>query len=133
MTSSTTSTLRPEHFYDARVSVANRDLWTREAMSAVSEALDGAPVIVTTDQRTGYTLVNVTLGGVRQTPGYGTFQVLINYEHAPGEFQGIWTSLSKIGHIVAMQDPGALGVKYQAVMRHLDLIKERDTKLAAAK
>lgn len=80
----------------------NRDEWQAGPMIHLVEALQGRPVTIVLDKRTGYTQVNVILGGVRQTPGYGTFQVLVQSVHEDGTTGRCWHRLPDVGTVIEM-------------------------------
>lgn len=81
---------------------ADRDNWISGAMHHLVKALNGAPVAIVLDKHTGFTEVNVTLGGVRQTPGYGTFQVLVQRTFSDGQTGGCWYPLFKVGAVIEL-------------------------------
>lgn len=62
--STTTGVIRARDFSD-NVTDTHRDQWTAGKLRHVIAALAGQPVIITTDNQTGFTLVNVTLVGLR--------------------------------------------------------------------
>lgn len=105
MTSQTTSAILPTDF-NKNTADKNRHLWTPGQMRHLIKVLNGHPVILITDNQTGHAQFNVTLEGVRQTPGYGTFQVLIRHEYAPGKANRTWTSLYSLGETIMFM-PGA--------------------------
>ncbi len=100
------STITPEDF-SQRVTDKDRHRWTAGKLRHVSAALDGRRCIITTEERTGHALIGARLHGLRQTPGYGTYQLLIEWEYAPGKTQRTWTPIDGIGPaIIAMDGPG---------------------------
>lgn len=103
MTSTTAAAINARDFGD-RVTEANRDEWRAGAMHHLIKALNDAPVTIVLDTHTGFTQANVTLGGVRQTPGYGTFQVLVESVHSGGTKGRCWHPLHKVGAVIIMGD-----------------------------
>jgi hypothetical protein len=105
MLSQTTGTITPMDF-NKNTADKNRHLWTPGPMRHLIKVLNGHPVMLVADVQTGHTLFNVTLEGLRRTPGYGTFQVLIRYEYAEGKYNKTWTSLYSLGPAITWM-PGA--------------------------
>lgn len=100
-----------------------RYTWTAEKVWWLAEAQKALPdvrFIVTTDRQTGHAEGPVTIEGVRQTPGYGTHQVLLRT--ASG--QGTWHSLTKLGAVIALEDTTARGVKWEALSIRRDRREE---------
>lgn len=106
MASSTGSAISARDFSD-KVADPNRDEWNSGAMHHLVKALNGSPVAIVLDKGTGFTEVNVTLGGVRQTPGYGTFQVLVQRAHSEGTNSDCWYPLFKVGTVIELGDSHA--------------------------
>lgn len=119
--STTAQTITTRDFDRSTTSVFY-DRWCREAMECVVDALGGRKVIaVTTDTMTGHTVCDVALTAIRRTPGSGTYQVLVEYEYAPGEFNRTWTAFEKIGQIVVPDyKDGTLGAGHEAHRLWLD-------------
>ena len=112
--STTAQTITTRDFDKSTTSVFY-DRWSREAMECVVDALDGRKVIaVTTDTMTGHTVCDVRLTAIRQNPYGGGYQVLIEYEYEPGQFNRTWTAFEKIGQIVVNEERGKYG-KWDAV------------------
>lgn len=106
MTSTTGSAISPRDF-NQNIKDPLRDEWTSGAMHHLTKALNGAPVAVVLDKSTGFAEINVTLGGVRQTPGYGTFQVIVKRVHSDGTQGGCWYPLFKVGTVIELGDSSA--------------------------
>lgn len=79
-----------------------RDEWTPGAMHHLIKALNGAPVVIVLDKRTGFAGMNVTLGGVRQAPGFGTFEVLVKRIYSDGKTGGCWYPLFQVGTVIEL-------------------------------
>lgn len=96
---STTGSVINARDFDSNVTNPNRDLWNGGAMRHLIAALDGGPVAIVTDKLTGFTEVNVILGGVRQSS-----EVRIDYrwDTGVGEVNRIWHHLTKIGTVVIL-------------------------------
>ncbi|MGW0245047.1 hypothetical protein ACWDYH_00215 [Nocardia goodfellowii] len=96
--------------------------WTNEKLWWIMEAAKGTEsrFIITIDNRTGCAFGNLTIEGIRKTPGYGTYQVLLkSHDHAD---PGTWYPISGIGPIVEVSDNFVSGgVKWKA----LDIQRER--------
>lgn len=69
----------------------NRNSWKPGALRHLSKVLNGSPVIITTDSRTGHTVIGAVLGGVRKAPGSGSFQVEVN---------GVWHNDFTLGEAI---------------------------------
>jgi hypothetical protein len=106
MASSTGSAISARDFSD-KVTDPNRDEWSSGAMHHLVKALNGSPVAIVLDKSTGFAEVNVTLGGVRQNPGYGTFQVLVKRVHSDGTTGGCWYPLFQVGTVIELGDSRA--------------------------
>lgn len=120
MTSNTASTIRPQDFCQYTNDIFYTR-WSREAMECTVDALDGERILaITIDQRTGHTVTDVTLTGLRNTPGYGSFQVRIEYEYAPGESKRTWYPLDSLGVIIAYDRPGLRNAKWDATALYRD-------------
>lgn len=125
--SSTASTATPYDFCKDTTSPV-RGEWQVGPMRNLIAALNGQKVTICTDRLSGHTLVDVTLEGVRQAPGYGTFQVCVAYEYEPGKVTRTWYPLFKIGPAIVLTDAkGLRSAKWDA------LDSEREEKLAAIK
>ena len=106
MISSTGSAITARDFND-NTNDSHRDEWNSGAMHHLVKALKGAPVAVVLDKRTGFVEFNVTLGGVRQTPGYGTYQVLVERTYSDGTTGGCWYPLLKVGAVIVLGESRA--------------------------
>lgn len=106
MTSGTGSAINARDF-NSNTKDPHRDEWSSGAMHHLVKALDGAPVAIVLDKYTGFSEVNVTLGGVRQTPGYGTFQVLVQRVYSDGKPGGCWFPLAEVGTVITLGDSNA--------------------------
>lgn len=119
--STTASAIIPQDFCKY-IGLTYRDRWSHQAMQCVVDALDGKKVMaITTDTRTGHTLTDVRLLQVGQTPGYGTFRVLVEYEYEPEKFMRTWYPLLSVGTIISHSETSWKGPKWAAV----DLYRER--------
>lgn len=98
--SATASTILPEDF-STNTTDSDRYQWTPGKMFHLVAALNGAPVNIVADTMTGFTLLDVTLEDVRQTPGWGTYQVLVVATYN-GEPSKTWYSLDKVGAIMIL-------------------------------
>lgn len=103
MTSTTGSAISPRDF-NKNTKDPLRDEWNSGAMHHLVKALNGQPVAIVLNKATGFVEVNVTLGGVRQTPGYGTFQVLIQRVYSDGTTGGCWYPLFQVGTVIELGD-----------------------------
>lgn len=101
-TVSTTASAIEARDFSERVTDPNRDEWKSGAMHHLIKALAGAPVAVVLEKATGFTMVNVKLTGVRQTPGYGTFQVLVEDTYSDGNTGRCWYPLYKVGTVIEL-------------------------------
>lgn len=90
------SAIFPKDFHKK---TGERDEFTAGQMRHIIHALMGVKVAVTASEH-GQVLINVELRKLRQTPGYGTFQVLISDPYVPE--RGTWTSLSNIKVIIPL-------------------------------
>jgi hypothetical protein len=99
----TGSTITPRDF-SHRTTDKDRDEWTAGKMRHVIAALEGRRCVVTVEARTGFTLIGARLKGIRRTPGYGTYQVLVFWEYAPGEFNRTWYPLNGFGAAITAMD-----------------------------
>jgi len=97
------STITPQDF-SQRTTDKDRNEWTPGKLRLVIAAAAGRRVVITTDKQTGHTLIGARLRGMRRTPGYGTYQVLVEWEYAPGKTQGTWTSTFSIGPAITVMD-----------------------------
>lgn len=79
-----------------------RNEWSPGAMHHLIKALNGAPVAIVLEKATGFAEFNVTLGGVRKTPGYGTFQVLVQRTYSDGKTGGCWYPLYSVGTVIEL-------------------------------
>lgn len=79
-----------------------RDRWSPGALRHLIAAAKGQVVTIVLDARTGNAETGVTLNGVRQTPGYGTFQMLVIYRWGTGEndVNRTWHPVDKMGTIL---------------------------------
>ena len=102
----TTCVIRAQDFSDS-VTDVNRNEWTAGKLRHVIAALDGSPVIITTDRQTGHTLVNVTLVGIRE--GFsGQLQLGIHSVYSDGTKSTIWHLIFMLGDtIVPLANGGA--------------------------
>jgi hypothetical protein len=105
MISSTGSATNARDF-SKRTTDPHRDDWNAGAMHHLVQALGDSPVAIVLDKATGFTEVGVTLGGVRQTPGYGTYQVLVQRVHSDGTTSGCWFPLFKVGTVIELKAMG---------------------------
>lgn len=101
MTSNTGSAVNARDF-NKNTADTNRDEWLPGAMHHLVKALNGAQVAIVLDKHTGFAEFNVTLGGVRQAPGYGTFQVLVQRAYSDGTTGGCWYPLFKVGTVIEL-------------------------------
>jgi hypothetical protein len=101
--------------FSGKTTDAQRTIWTVGKMRHLIAALDGAEVIVTTDARTGHTVIGAQLVSLRKTPGFGSYDVLVVTEH-----NRTWFSLSSIGETIIPLDASGKGAKWAA----LDLYRE---------
>lgn len=106
MTSTTGSSIDARDF-NQNTADPNRNLWTAGQMRHLVAALGDTPVVVVAEKRTGHTMVGVRLTGVRQTPGYGTFQVCVERDDADGVTRRCWHPLFNIGTVVILGDSQA--------------------------
>jgi len=113
-------------------SEADRDTWKPGPMHHLVMALDGARVLIVVDRRTGYTEVGVTLGGVRKTPGWGTYQVLIQREHEGGKTSGCWYPLMNVGTVIELTELGSTGARWTALQAYREQKSQAICKLQAA-
>lgn len=85
----------------------NRDEWTGGAMQHLVDALKGAPVAIVLDKQTGFTEVNVTLGGVRPGGSGSHAHVLVQRVHSDGTTGGCWYPLFQVGTVIELGDSRA--------------------------
>ena len=97
-TSGTTCVVRAQDFSDS-VKDATRHEWTAGKLRHVIAALEGTPVIITTDRQTGHTLVNVTLVGIRESFS-GQTQLGIHSEFSDGTSSTIWHLAFMLGDTI---------------------------------
>lgn len=97
------STITPQDFSQS-MKDRDRDVWTAGKLRHVIAALQGRRCIITAEARTGFTLIGARLRGIRQTPGYGTYQILVEWEYAPGKTQGTWYPVGNIGPAIIGMD-----------------------------
>lgn len=97
------STVTPEDF-SHYVTDKDRHVWTAGKLRHVIKALEGRRVVITTEARTGHTLIGARLEGLRQTPGYGTYQILISWEYAAGQVQRTWYHIDGLGPAITAMD-----------------------------
>lgn len=90
--------------FSKRVTDSDRDRWTLHKALYTVEAIAGAPVVIVSNAQTGHTKVNVTLGRIRQTPGYGTHEVEIISRYSDGTTGQCFYSLYDIGTIINLGD-----------------------------
>lgn len=120
MTSTTGSAITARDF-NKDTKDTRRDEWTPGAMHHLIKALGGRQVAIVLDTSTGFSEVNVTLGGVRPTPGYGTFQVLVQRVYSDGKTGGCWYPLAQVGVVMILDRDGeGLGAKYEAQRSYSD-------------
>lgn len=131
MTSGTGSAIQARDF-NKNTKDPLRDEWGPGAMQHLVNALNGSPVAIVLDKHTGFAEVNVTLGGVRQTPGYGTFQVLVKRVYSDGTTGGCWYPLYQVGTVIVL-DRGSegMGARYNALMAYMDERSAASRKLQA--
>lgn len=90
----------------------DRNRWTGGKMRHVLAALGDTPVVITTDNQTGHTLVNVKLAGLRTGwAGCGyELGIVDTYEGCPEGGRTVWHRLDSIGDtIVPLPVKGAHG------------------------
>ncbi len=104
------STVTPQDF-SQRVTNKDRHVWTAGKLRHVIAALQGRRCIITADKQTGHTLIGARLIGIRQTPGYGTYQYLYEWEYAKGKTQRTWGRIESLGPAVIAMDAG---VRFEA-------------------
>lgn len=115
----TTTAIRTTDFSET-VTDPNRHTWTAGALRHVIAALDGAPVIIVTDDETGHALVNVTLVGLGTgwSTGY-TVGIKSNYEDGTGST--IWHRLQGLGDtIIPLAQPHGRNAKWVATKSYMD-------------
>lgn len=95
----------------------DRNDWTPGKMIHLINALGTTPVAIELDTYTGNTQVNVRLAGVRQTPGYGTFQVLVVRVDGDGVERTCWHPLHKVGTVIIL---GTSDVRGRALRTRAD-------------
>lgn len=115
------------HSFSERVTDKDRDRWTAGKLRHVIAAAAGRRVIITTDKQTGHTLIGARLEGLRQTPGYGTYQYLYAWEYAPGKIQRTWGRVDDLGPAIIGMD---CGLHFPAMELHRE---ERSAAIKAAR
>jgi hypothetical protein len=112
--SGTTCIIRAQDFSQLTTD-DDRNRWTGGKMRHVLAALGDAPVVITTDNQTGHTLVNVTLTGLRTGWAGCGYELGIHSEFSDGTSSTIWHRLDNIGDtIIPLTDAGQ-GAKWDAV------------------
>ena len=113
MISTTGSAIQPQDF-NPNTKDPQRHEWSAGAMHHLVKALNGQAVAVVLDKRTGFTEVNVTLGGVRQN-GRGFFELLVQRTYSDGKTGGCWYLLFQVGMVMTLDRDGeGLGARYIA-------------------
>lgn len=97
------STITPQDFSDYTTD-KDRHQWTPGKLRHVIAALQGRRCIITAEAQTGFTLIGARLHGLRQTPGYGTYQILVEWEYEPGKSNRTWYSVMSIGAAIIGMD-----------------------------
>lgn len=111
--SGTTCAIRAQDFSQLTTD-DDRNRWTGGKMRHVLAALGDAPVVITTDNQTGHTLVNVTLTGLRTGWAGCGYELGIHSEFSDGTGSTLWHRLDSIGDtIIPLTDAGE-GAKWRA-------------------
>lgn len=103
----------------------DRDRWTAGRLRHVIAALEGRRCILVADNQTGHSLIGARLRGLRQTPGYGTYQYLVEWEYEPGKTQSTWHRVESLGPVIISMDAP---LKYAA----LELARQESTAAVTA-
>lgn len=120
------STATPESF-SQRVTDRDRHNWTAGTLRHVIAAAAGRRVIITADKQTGFTLIGARLKGLRQNPLGGGYQILVEWEYAPGQTQGTWYRLESLGSAIIGMD---CDLHFPAIELHRE---ERSAAIKAAR
>jgi hypothetical protein len=110
-TTGNTCIIRAQDFSDS-LKDDDRNRWTGGKMRHVLAALGDTPVVITTDNQTGHTQVNVKLAGLRTGwAGCGyELGIVDTYEGCPEGGRTVWYRLDSIGDtIVPLPVEGARG------------------------
>jgi hypothetical protein len=103
--------------FSSRTTDSDRHRWTPGKMIHLVKALGDTPVAIVLDTYTGNTQVNVRLSGVRQTPGYGSFQVLVTRVDGDDVERGCWHPLDKVGTVIVL---GRSNARWDALRSYAD-------------
>lgn len=98
-TTGTTCIIRAQDFSDS-LKDDDRNRWTGGKMRHVLAALGDTPVVITTDNQTGHTLVNVTLTGLRTGWAGCGYEIGIKSTFADDSGQTVWHRLDGIGDTI---------------------------------
>jgi hypothetical protein len=97
--SGTTCVIRAQDFSQLTTD-DDRNRWTGGKMRHVMAALGDTPVVITTDNQTGHTLVNVTLTGLRTGWAGCGYEVGIASTFSDGSGRTVWHRLDSIGDTI---------------------------------
>lgn len=112
-TSGTTCIIRAQDFSQLTTD-DDRNRWTGGKIRHVLAALGDAPVVITTDNQTGHTLINVRLVGLRTGWAGCGYEVGIKSVFEDGSGSTVWHRLDSIGDtIIPLTDAGE-GAKWKA-------------------
>jgi hypothetical protein len=112
----TACVIRARDFSD-KTTDPNRTTWTPAKLRHLIAALGDTPVIVTTDNQTGFTLVNVTLVGVREGFSH-SYEVGIKSVFSDGTTSTVWHLTFKLGDTIVPL--GGDNVKWRALRSWAD-------------
>jgi hypothetical protein len=99
----------------ARTTDVHRDNWTVGKLNIVIAALGAdAPVVLTIDRATGFTLIGATLGSAFDGgPGRGP-RLAVTYRHEDGTFSATNYSARNIGPVIVPLSQDVRGAKWTA-------------------
>lgn len=119
-TSTSTCIIRAQDFSQLTTD-DDRNRWTGGKMRHVLAAIGDAPVIITTDNQTGHTMINVRLAGLRTGWAGCGYEVGIidTYEDGPEGGRTVWHRLDSIGDTIVPL-AGADNAKWTAVRSYRD-------------
>ncbi len=115
-TATSTCVIRAQDFSD-KTTDPNRSTWTPGKLRHVIAALDGQPVIITTDAQTGHTLVNVTLVGIREGFSH-QWELGIRSVYSDGTESTLYHLMFKLGDTIIPL--GQTNAKWAAVRSYSD-------------
>jgi len=99
MLATTTCAVKASDF-SHRTTDPQRTEWTAGKLRHLIAALDGAPVIVIAESRTGHTLVGVELVGLRSSFASSNVEVGIRSQYADGSGSTIWHLAFNLGNTI---------------------------------